>query len=455
MILLIKPPPADNPFSLDMALKTEPLELELIGAMLREQGIPYYIYEASLDSLSLEEVLKIYRPKAAALTGYITQEYVIKDYIRRIKFYDNTIITIAGGSHAQLNYEHFFMEDLSYLCRSDNIYAILELLAYEETYDTIASWKKNRCDIDGLCYQEDGGWHVNEVQPFDINLLPIPDRSQCIRYSSHYRYLDVTPVALIKTSSSCPYHCSFCYGRLLNKGTYCQRDLQKVIEEIKTIAAPYIQIVDDDFLCDKKRLECFISLMEENNIQKTFICYGRSDFICQEADLIKRLIQIGFRYIMVGLEAVSDDTLDSYQKHTSTNINTACIRILQESGANVVGLFIVDIHFRKRDFNQLRKFIRQSGLYYIGVSLLTPIPGTKLYEQYEAKLLTHNMEKWDFMHLVVPPVHMSRFRFYLEYYLLVLDLFRIANKKGIYRFIRLNDYKAIFLKLLVPWGSHR
>ena len=38
MILLVKPEAADNGFSLDMALKTEPLELEYIKAMPPSTG---------------------------------------------------------------------------------------------------------------------------------------------------------------------------------------------------------------------------------------------------------------------------------------------------------------------------------------------------------------------------------------------------------------------------------
>lgn len=48
------------------------------------------------------------------------------------------------------------------------------------------------------------------------------------------------------------------------------------------------------------------------------------------------------------------------------------------------------------------------------------------------------------MHLVLRPAKMGRFRFYLEYYRLVMLLFSIAEKKGIYRFLTLSDYKKIF-----------
>lgn len=151
---------------------------------------------------------------------------------------------------------------------------------------------------------------------------------------------------------------------------------------------------------------------------------------------------------MVGLEAVSNHQLDSYAKGTSLNINCACIRLLQKLSIHPVGLFIVDIRFRRKDFRNLRRFIRSLDLAYTGVSIFTPIPGTGLYEKYEKRLLTREPEKWDFMHLVIPPVHLSVFGFYLEYFLLVMELFQLARKKGIYSFLKLNDYKRIFLKLL-------
>lgn len=444
MILLVKPEAADNIFSLDMALRTEPLELEYISAMLHEAGIPCYLYEAAADPHTFEELLFKYRPTAVAVTGYITQENRIKDYAKRAKTFDSGILTLVGGSHAQQNAERFFEPYIDVICRSDNIYAVLDVLQ-----------QKPFENIDGLCYDTCEGWKMNPVEAFDINLLPIPDRSHMEHYLSEYRYLDVHPVALLKTSSSCPHHCSFCYGRTLNNGRYYQRDLSLVIEEIMEIASPNIQIVDDDFLYDADRLWQFISLIRSHNIHKTFICYGRADFITENRELMKALADIGLKYVMVGLEAVSNRQLNSYAKGTTLDTNCACIRLLQELSIHPVGLFIADIRFRRKDFRNLRRFIHRMDLAYTGISIFTPIPGTSLYRQYKDRLLTEDPEKWDFMHLVVPPVHLSIFRFYLEYFFLVMDLFRLARKKGIYRFLRLGSYKHIFRKLLFQEGLRR
>ena len=117
MILLVKPESIDNGFSLDMALRTEPLELEYISAMLKAAHIPCYLYEAALDPHSFEDLLYEYHPDAVAITGYITQENRIKDYASRTKAFDPDILTLVGGSHAQKNAERFFEPDIDFICR--------------------------------------------------------------------------------------------------------------------------------------------------------------------------------------------------------------------------------------------------------------------------------------------------------------------------------------------------
>ena len=118
MILLVKPEAADSGFSLDMALRTEPLELEYISSMLHQAGIPCYLFEAAADPHTFEELLLEYHPTAVAVTGYITQENRIKDYAKRAKAFDPGILTLAGGSHAQQNPERFFEPYIDFVCRS-------------------------------------------------------------------------------------------------------------------------------------------------------------------------------------------------------------------------------------------------------------------------------------------------------------------------------------------------
>src|SRR6185503_2440349 len=55
------------------------------------------------------------------------------------------------------------------------------------------------------------------------------------------------------------------------------------------------------------------------------------------------------------------------------------------------------------DWKRLRSFIRKSGLYYVNISPLVPLPGTSEYKVYEDRLIVpreaHGL--WDLSHAVV------------------------------------------------------
>ena len=175
---------------------------------------------------------------------------------------------------------------------------------------------------------------MNPLWPTDINRLPIPDRTFFHRHKKRYRYLDLSETAIIKTSMSCPYRCNFCYCARLHGGVYQTRDLNLVMEELGGIDATSILIADDDFLVDPDRVRDFIRRVQDVGITKKFICYGRADFIAAHPELIRELAAIGFVYLIVGLEAISDETLAGYDKDTTREMNEDCLRNINEAGAH-------------------------------------------------------------------------------------------------------------------------
>lgn len=477
MKVLLARPPAPNSLSFTGLLDNEPLELEYLHTALMTSDHLDYIYDALTDSCSFEEVLKREQPDIVAVTGYITQQLLMRDYCTMAKNFDPAIKTIVGGVHAQLNYQSFFHKDIDYICRSEDIWAFAELI------DHIAFAKGDLHLINGLCYKSSkpmnkgeassstgypdrtlstpdiiGGafpsMTVNELASFDINLLPIPDRTHFHANKKGYRYLELTEIATIKTSLSCPYDCSFCYCTLLNKGCYVTRDIEKVIEELEGIESDNIQIADDDFLVDIKRIEKFIGLVRSRGIKKTYTCYARADFIASNPEIIEKLAQIGFRYFLVGLEAADDEALDSYNKKTSSAANELCIRNIKDAGAECIGLMIADIDYTKKDFDRLYRWIRKNRLSYVTVSIFTPIPGTVLFEKHKDEITSRNIEDWDFLHLVMKPTNISSAEFYLYFYILFLRLYRIAKKSGAYSFIDYSFYKSMLSRYLKAQIKH-
>ena len=218
-VLLVRPG-APNTLSFTNILDSEPLELEYLHTGLKAAGYEDMIYDYICQNKPFRAVLKDYDPNVVAITGYITQENMMKKFCMQAKKYNPNITTIVGGVHAQINTKVFHTEFIDYIAKSESVDAFVEIVTYTGLKKNIINANdivnknliKELTSINGMCYKlEDGKWQANPMIPIDINSLPIPDRTFFYENRKHFRYLDLTQAANIKTSFSCPYNCKFCY----------------------------------------------------------------------------------------------------------------------------------------------------------------------------------------------------------------------------------------------------
>jgi radical SAM superfamily enzyme YgiQ (UPF0313 family) len=80
--------------------------------------------------------------------------------------------------------------------------------------------------------------------------------------------------------------------------------------------------------------------------------------------------------------------------------------------------------WRQEDFRELRQYCRNLGLSFAGFAVLTPLPGTDLYEQSKDQLITNNYDYFDFIHTVLPTALPLK-DFYNEYYQLYMKAFNV------------------------------
>ena len=435
-ILLVRPP-APNILKHLQIINSEPLELEYLHTIASEREWEDMIYDGFNTKYSIKKTISDYAPDVVAITGYITQEKLMLGYAETAKKANPRIITIIGGVHAQLNYDRLYSPHVDYVFRSEDVNEFGDML------DSFSGKELDLSTINGLCYKEEGSWKENKLLPFDVNKLPIPDRSFFYENKSWFRYLDLTGVATIKTAISCPYNCSFCYCTRLGAGRYSVRDLDKVMEELEGLDCETVLIADDVFLFDEARVWSFIDEVKRRGIKKQYLCYGRADYFAAHPEQIKALSEIGFIYFFVGLEAISDAELESYNKQTSVDVNLQCVDVIRSAGARCFALMIAPLDATKEYFRDLYNWIVKNNIDYVTVSIFTPIPGTPVYEQYKDRLISDDIEEWDFLHLVVEPTNMSKRQFYIEYYILTNRLYRLAKKTGVYDFMDLDHYTKI------------
>lgn len=396
-------------FSYFEPVVTEPLELEYLQGVLDTIKIDSLIHDSLFMKSSYKNHINTYKPNIVYLTGYVTAVSVVLNAAQWIKSnYPKTTIVI-GGIYAQINFEDFLCEYVDYVITTPSL----------DSFKKLILCIKDNCEISnikGIMYKQENAWH--KTNPIKITYWENfkPNRNFLKKNKNRTKYLNYKNIALLKSAHSCPFDCNFCYCKLLNSGHYISGDISNIIEELKNIDNEYIWIVDDTFLVDKHKVNEFCDKLIEFNINKKFIAYSRADFISSNPDIINKLSSLGFIDLIVGMEAINPTELNNYNKKVQVSENVRTIEILKESNINLTALFIVNPDYKIEDFKNLRKFIRIHKLKTYTLSIFTPMKGTALYEDYKEILDKVPFEKFDFLNLLIEPKHMSKYRFYMEFY---------------------------------------
>ena len=424
-VLLIRPRPHKETIGLQNVMICEPLELEYLSSNIEPLGHDVFIVDMILEKKSISYFLKKYKPDVVGITGYIAHVNVIKDYALEVKKYDKNIKVIVGGVHAEVNPEDFECKSIDYIIRANGIKTFINILDKLEN-------KKKTNNIDCVYNRKRSNNYLKETT---FNYI-FPDRGKVDKYRKHYYYMFHRNCSLMKTSFGCPYQCKFCFCRKVTDEKYFTRDLDNIIEELKSIKETEIYIVDDDFLVNKKRLLKFCELLKKNNIKKKYLIYGRADFIANNEDVIREMKSVGLRAVIVGLESCDSNELVDYNKKTNVEINEKAVSILKKYDVECYGTFILGLDWEKKDFNALAKWIKKLGLVFVNLQPLTPLRGTELYESYKKDFIIREdeYEKWDLAHLVVKPSKISVRKYY--WYSMVLYYKITVNRKSAFYMIR-------------------
>lgn len=400
-ILLIRPRPHRDTIGLQSIMICEPLELEYLAAAVKGKH-HVELVDMILEKKPLAHFVRQANPRVVGITGYISHVNVVKEYARTIKEISRDICVIVGGVHAEVVPEDFIDPSIDFIMTGDSLSSFPVLM---EQLEKGMAGKPTVIFSSG----EVKGLIKGRSAP-DL----LPDRKLSQKYRHRYYYVFHNPCALIKTSYGCPFACNFCFCRQITGGRYYERELDRVIEEIKLISEPEIYIVDDNFLVNPERVETFCRLLELHGIRKRYLIYGRADFIAGHEDIIARFAEVGLRAVIVGVESPSPGELEQYNKNSSVEINEKAIRVLSRHNIDCYATLILGIDWGDQDFERLYLWLKKQKLRFINLQPLTPLPGTPLFEQYKNSLIIprRRHEQWDLANLAVLPGKISVRRYY-------------------------------------------
>lgn len=181
----------------------------------------------------------------------------------------------------------------------------------------------------------------------------------------------------VQTRRGCPYMCEFCLVSQMFGRKVRYRDLDNVMNELRSLPIKNLIFVDDNFITNKKYTLELLARIKPMGF--SWICQASLDIALDEA-LLKEMAEAGCRYIVLGFESVNPESIAETKKLQNTSIEyREAIARIHGHGIIAYGSFIVGFdHDTLSEFDNITRFSLEAELPYVMVSILGVTPGTEL-----------------------------------------------------------------------------
>jgi radical SAM superfamily enzyme YgiQ (UPF0313 family) len=398
-VLLVRPDPGNERFGLGPFFRVEPLGLEYIGAALRQRGHEPTVADLRLKG-SLRSWIRRTRPRVVGFSGMHALEYdVIRTAAREVRRLAPEAFLLAGG-HAVAAYSApLETGDFDALCVDDGEEVVPALVDAVESGRPISS-------VPALRLRTRDGWISTPPLPERTGLdrAPLPARDLVGRYRNGYHCLLFKPVWLIETARGCPFRCNFCSVWQLYDRSFRERSISAVVEDF-TGVGDSVFVVDDLFWNHPERsLELAEALKKRGVRKRWLLVQTRTDLVCRHPELLEAWRPLAKDFdIFFGLESASNEELAHMVKDNDVSFSIEAARVARAMRYGVTGNFLVDPDWTERDFEQLWNFVARHGFQRAGYTILTPLPGTELFDKLSPVLEDQPWFKYDMHHLLYEP----------------------------------------------------
>lgn len=398
-VLLIRPDPGNERFGLGPFFRVEPLGLEYVAAALSLRGCQPIIIDERLHHGGVSRMLAEH-PRLVGISCMHALEYdQVLRLARAIRRAAPDVFIIVGG-HAAAAYPAPLETpevDAVCLCEGEVVMpALVDALAGRQPVP----------DVPGLRIRTPDGWISTPslTDRPDLQSVPLPARGLLERYRRSYHCLLFRPVWLVETARGCPYRCTFCSVWQLYQRSFREHPISSVVEDL-TAVGENVFIADDLFWNHRGRsLELALALRKRQVRKRWLLVQTRTDLVCRNPALLSAWRPLAQDFdIFFGLEAASNTGLDRLSKDATINDTVEAARIARSMGYGVTGNFVVDPDWGEQEFEQLWDFVATHRLQRAGYTILTPLPGTELYEKMRQTLRGQPWYKYDMHHLLWEP----------------------------------------------------
>ncbi len=244
----------------------------------------------------------------------------------------------------------------------------------------------------------------------DLDFIPTLDH-RLVRDFHRLRTWGGQPNELpVMASRGCPYGCTYCsvtrmFGRKVRR-----QSPRKVHEDLCRYAERghrRLFFYDDNLVSDREWSRQLLEMIQPLGLR--FYAQTRADFHWRDAvrtevdkDLLTAMKLAGADVLCIGYETIDDKAASDWGKgyRGERPLRQRLMQdteILHDNGFWIHGMFVLGPQHTQADADGIVDFARDSAMESIQISVLTPFPGTLLFDQMRPHLLfTEFPGDWDF-----------------------------------------------------------
>ncbi len=415
-VLLLNPPLQHKTVARDMAggLGFEvgnhtilpPLNLALMASILRINGHKVKILDPQVEDLSKRDFLSlIISLEPEVIIGNISLPSLKEDasFLKELK-------NITGARiipSTDINFTPILQEILLLTGARVCMLGECELEIEEIIKGKIAS---------GVAFREKERIQLLPCEPVkNLELLPIPARDLLRNDRYLFPFLGAKTTTM-QTSRGCPFSCSYyCPYPLIQGEKWRAMSAERVYAELEDIAnnltISNIFFRDACFTLNKERTAQICDLLIKNKLNLTWWCETRIN--CLDREILFQMKNAGCKGINIGVETGNPQILSSQAKEgvTISSLKSLC-EFATRAGLHLHFLLLVGLPQENRNsLYDTFKLVRELKPASLGISVVTPYPGTPLY--FDAKergwIETSDWEKYSGDHAVMHTDKLSSF----------------------------------------------
>lgn len=215
----------------------------------------------------------------------------------------------------------------------------------------------------------------HDPEAVDLAKIPLP-RRDLLDPSGYVAFNSV------QTTRGCPFNCNFCSVTTMSGVRYRFRPAENVVEEVRSLNGRTIYFVDDNIIGNPERAKDLFRALAP--LQQRWASQVTINFAYDD-ELMRLAKESGCQGVFIGFETLSQSSVrDAGKGVNRPDKYLDGIARIHKAGIKVWGSFIFG--FDNDDLETFREtldFIERSKMEFAQFSLMTPLPGTALFRQFE------------------------------------------------------------------------